>query len=132
LRSPFHKIYQLTTNNRSNTASGLFFSSQDGFRCIFAIPKNPSPTIFTGTFDEALPQFNTPNVTLVYDDVKDLTGSYAIQAGSTVRPNVVSPKKIDLILKNEAGKEVRILATISQSVGTASEASPVTGKGSWD
>ena len=68
---------------------------------------------------------------LVYGDVKDLTGSYTIQAGSTVRPNVVSPKKIDLILKNEAGKEVRILVNISRSVGTA-EASPVTGKGSWE
>lgn len=69
---------------------------------------------------------------LVYDDVKDLTGSYAIQAGSTVRPNFVHPEKMDLKLKNEAGKEVRILVTISRKIDKTSAASQVTGNGSWN
>ena len=61
---------------------------------------------------------------LIYDDIKDLTGSYAIEAGSTVgRTN------INLRLKNEGGKELIILANLRPSVDTST---PVTGNGDWN
>jgi hypothetical protein len=63
-------------------------------------------------------------VALIYDDIKDLTGSYAIQAGS-----VVGIKNINLRLINEGGKELIILANLRPSVDTST---PVTGNGSWN
>jgi len=106
------------------TTSGLFFSGNGGFNGTFLIPESQSPNIFTGRFNEATPQFNTSNVALIYDDIKDLTGSYAIQAGS-----VVGIKNINLRLKNEGGKELIILANLRPSVDTST---PVTGNGSWN
>ena len=61
---------------------------------------------------------------LIYDDIKDLTGPYAIQAGS-----VVGKKNIDLRLKNQGGKELIILANLTPSVDTSTS---VTGNGSWN
>jgi hypothetical protein len=63
-------------------------------------------------------------VVLIYDDIKDLTGSYAIQAGSTV-----GIRNINLRLKNEAAKELIILANLRPSLDTST---PVTGNGSWN
>jgi hypothetical protein len=63
-------------------------------------------------------------VALIYDDIKDLTGSYAIQAGS-----VVGIKDIILRLKNEGGEELVILANLTPSLDTST---PVTGNGSWN
>ena len=72
----------------------------------------------------APPPFNSSNVMLVYGDIQDLTGSYTIQADSAVHPT-----KINLGLKNEAGKELIIFADIATSFNTDYQ---VTGSGSWN
>jgi hypothetical protein len=123
LRSPCHEILA-NYDHRLQTASGLFFSGNGGFNGTFSIPESQSPNIFTGKFTEATPEFNTSNVTLIYDDIKDLTGSYAIQTGSVVDRSI-----INLRLKNEAGKKLTILANLRPSVNTST---PVTGNGSWN
>lgn len=106
------------------TASGLFIANNGGFNATFVTPESQSTNIFTGRFNEAAPQFNSSQVVLVYDDVKNLTGTYDIQAGS-----VVGKKNITLRLKNEAGKELMILANLSPSLDTSI---PVTGNGNWN
>jgi hypothetical protein len=70
------------------------------------------------------PPFSSANVALIYDDVKDLTGSYAVQAGSTAQL-----KKINLRLKNEAGKELIVFANLDEEFYTEYQ---VAGNGSWN
>ena len=61
---------------------------------------------------------------LIYNDIKDLTGTYAIQAGS-----IVGTKDIIVRLKNEGGKDVVILANLRPSLDISTS---VTGNGSWN
>ena len=72
----------------------------------------------------ALPPFSSPNVVLVYKNIKDLTGSYTIQTGSIVRPN-----KIILRLRSERWQELAIFANTTSSVDTDFR---VTGHGRWN
>ena len=72
----------------------------------------------------ALPPFSSPNVVLVYRNIKDLTGSYTIQTGSIVRPN-----KIILRLRSERRQELAIFANITSSVDTEFR---VIGRGRWN
>ena len=88
-RSRCHEILA-NYDHRLKAASGLFYSGNGGFNGTFLIPESQSSNIFTGKFTEATPQFNTSNVTLIYDDMKDLTGSYAIQAGSVVDRSIIN------------------------------------------
>ncbi|KAF8723459.1 hypothetical protein AX14_009243 [Amanita brunnescens Koide BX004] len=108
----------------SNTASGVFFSNEDGFNGTFAIPENSFPSIFMGKFNIPPPPFNTSNVMLIYGDKQDLTGTYAIQAGSIVRRD-----KIDLRLKNGAGTEMFIFANLTPNLDADHQ---VMGNGSWN
>ena len=77
-----------------------------------------------GKFNIPPPPFNTSNVMLIYGDKQDLTGTYAIQAGSIVRRD-----KIDLRLKNGAGTEMFIFANLTPNLDADHQ---VMGNGSWN
>lgn len=68
--------------------------------------------------------FSSSDVVLIYKHIEDLAGPYEIQAGSIVRPD-----KIDIKLKNKAGKVVSIFAKFTSTVDTEVQ---VMGNGSWN
>jgi hypothetical protein len=108
---------------RLKTATGSFFSSKDGFFSSFVLPNVARPTNFEGKFNETTDEFSTSNAVLIYNDAADLTGTYGIQAGSTVQR-----KKINLKLTNQSEKECQIMANLTPNITTDSQ---VTGGGTW-
>jgi hypothetical protein len=109
-RSPCHYIYNL--NAQAQDCVWEFLLKPGRLHQLVCASRRYAPANFGGKFNETTAQFNTADAVLIYTDAADLTGSYGIEAGSTVQR-----KKINLKLMNDSGKECKIMANLRPSIG---------------